>query len=76
MFYFIYFVVFIFRSGKRIEPFYRDYEEFYEEAMEVDVKEPNHEVDDFLYHQELSSTPNSKSSKFSYGSSPGFKFKG
>ncbi|XP_018574446.1 RNA polymerase I-specific transcription initiation factor RRN3 [Anoplophora glabripennis] len=64
------------RSSKKIEPFYREYEETCEEPMDVDTKEPNHEIDDFLCNQELSSTPSSKSNKFSYGSSPGFKFKG
>ncbi|CAG9821895.1 unnamed protein product [Phaedon cochleariae] len=66
------------RSGKKIHPFYRDYEEVVEENFDdTDMKETT-EVDDFLYNHELSSTSNSKSQshKFSYGSSPGFKFKG
>lgn len=33
------------------------------------------EVDDFLYNNEDSTPTNSKTQKFSYGSSPGFKFK-
>ncbi|KAJ8974029.1 hypothetical protein NQ317_001817 [Molorchus minor] len=62
------------RSGKKIEPFYRHYESI-EQTMETDVKETS-EVDDFLCNQELSTTPNTKSNKFLYGSSPGFKYKG
>ncbi|KAJ8920052.1 hypothetical protein NQ315_011705 [Exocentrus adspersus] len=63
------------RSGKKIQPFYRDYEESPQDSMEVDETVSNQEEDDFLCNQELSSTPNSKINKFSYGSSPGFRFK-
>nr|AEE63061.1 unknown [Dendroctonus ponderosae] len=62
------------RSGKRIQPHYRDYEE---EALsgsnDSDAKE--NDLDDFLDSvSDLS--PNLKGSHpFSYGSSPGFRFK-
>lgn len=62
----------LFRSYHRIQPFYREYQEFTEEeTMDVDSKEPD--VDDFLYSLE-GSAPN-KNHNFSYSSSPGFKYK-
>ncbi|KAG5889235.1 hypothetical protein JTB14_006371 [Gonioctena quinquepunctata] len=60
------------RSGKKIQQFYRDYEETLNNSTETEVTETT-EVDDFLYNHELSTTPNTR--RFSYGSSPGFKFK-
>ncbi|CAH1953839.1 unnamed protein product [Acanthoscelides obtectus] len=65
------------RSSKKIQPFYRDYhEELLKEEMEVDLNGKEPDVDDFLYNNDMSSPSNSKTMKFSYGTSPGFKFKG
>ncbi|XP_074030312.1 RNA polymerase I-specific transcription initiation factor RRN3 homolog Tif-IA [Leptinotarsa decemlineata] len=61
------------RSGKKIHPSYRDYEET-ESNRETEQSDAA-EVDDFLFGHEVSSPPKSRSHKFSYGSSPGFKFK-
>lgn len=60
----------------KIANLYREYQEFSEEPMEMDVTESTDttDVDDFL-RQELSTTP-TKSHIFSYSNSPGFKFNG
>ncbi|CAH1185721.1 unnamed protein product [Phyllotreta striolata] len=60
------------RSAKKIEPFYKEYQEADESAETV--MEETSEVDDFLLNEFPNSSKN-KTQKFSYGSSPGFKFK-
>jgi len=63
------------RSGKKIHPHYRDYhEDLLEKTMEVDVDMKESDVDDFL--ENLNDSAPRSSHSFSYGSSPGFKFKG
>ncbi|XP_028142826.2 RNA polymerase I-specific transcription initiation factor RRN3 [Diabrotica virgifera virgifera] len=60
------------RSGEKIRSIYKEYEETSEEIEEIDMKET--EADDFLFNESGGSGKN-KSHQFSYGSSPGFKFK-
>ncbi|XP_072386800.1 RNA polymerase I-specific transcription initiation factor RRN3 [Diabrotica undecimpunctata] len=60
------------RSGAKIKSIYKEYEETNEEMEEIDMKET--EADDFLFNESGGSGKN-KSHQFSYGSSPGFKFK-
>jgi hypothetical protein len=55
-----------------VHPHYRNYEEINLETSDVEMKEVA-DADDFLEHEVSFS---SKSQKFSYGASPGFKFKG
>ncbi|XP_050300204.1 RNA polymerase I-specific transcription initiation factor RRN3 [Anthonomus grandis grandis] len=63
------------RSGEKIQPCYRDYQEKpYSNAMEVDQRQ--NEIDDFLENVEASpSTSHKNVYNFSYSTSPGFKFK-
>lgn len=59
------------RSGKKIAPFYVDYEEKeIDEAME----HKDCELDDFI-DQSHSTVISPKVNRFTYGASPGFKFK-
>jgi RNA polymerase I-specific transcription initiation factor RRN3 len=60
------------RSASKVHPHYRNYEEINLETSDVEMKEVA-DADDFLEHEVSFS---SKSQKFSYGASPGFKFKG
>ncbi|XP_057658400.1 RNA polymerase I-specific transcription initiation factor RRN3 isoform X2 [Diorhabda carinulata] len=63
------------RSGKKIQPIYKEYEEFFEETSNlVEEKKETTDTDDFLFNDSGSVSKN-KSNQFSYGSSPGFKFK-
>lgn len=59
------------RSSQKIQILYKEYKEKRKrnDTEKMDVVE---DVDDFLYQE----NPQSNSFKFSYGSSPGFKFKG
>lgn len=56
------------KSGLKIQPFYRDYQQLTEKEMEGSKKTV--EVDDFLGDEKQSPT---KSNRFSYGASPGYK---
>lgn len=59
------------RSGEKIKPYYRDYQQLAEKEMEFSKRSGIAEVDDFLVGDEkLSPT---KSDRFSYGTSPGYK---
>ncbi|EFA10824.2 RNA polymerase I-specific transcription initiation factor RRN3 [Tribolium castaneum] len=58
------------RSSAKVHPFYRDYKEVSFEVNDSEMREIG-DVDDFLENDF-----NSKTQKFSYGTSPGFKFKG
>ncbi|CAH0555911.1 unnamed protein product [Brassicogethes aeneus] len=61
------------RSSQKIQLLYREYKEKRKQRRETEQMEITEaEVDDFLYQE----NPHSSSYKFSYGSSPGFKFKG
>lgn len=59
------------RSGKKIAPFYVNYEE--KEMKEV-VENKDCELDDFI-DQSHYTVLSPKLNRFTYGSSPGFKFK-
>ncbi|KAF7267870.1 RNA polymerase I-specific transcription initiation factor RRN3 homolog Tif-IA [Rhynchophorus ferrugineus] len=62
------------QSSRKVQPHYRDYhEEMWSHSSEVDHKE-NQEDDDFLDNSHEFTSTNARN-KFSYGSSPGFKFK-
>lgn len=62
------------RSASKIQQFYREYQESDDSSSDKVNKE--NDVDDFLYQtQELSSSLSKSAHKFSYSSSPGFKFK-
>lgn len=58
------------RSGGKIKEYYRDYQELTDREIEENVKSAG-EVDDFLADERHSP---SKSDRFSYGTSPGYKF--
>ncbi|XP_066147081.1 RNA polymerase I-specific transcription initiation factor RRN3 [Euwallacea fornicatus] len=61
------------RSGQKINPYYRHYQEDSFNGH-VDVESRESDVDDFL--ENINDVSNPKGSyQFSYGSSPGFKFK-
>lgn len=63
-----------FRSGNKIQEHYREYSEKYEGNSQDEV-ENNGEIDDDFLYQQNNSAKSSSYKKFSYGSSPGFKFK-
>lgn len=63
------------RSGRKIQPHYRDYQEDAFDSSTEKVETRENDVDDFL-ESVTEMSPNLKGShQFSYGSSPGFKFK-
>jgi len=63
------------RSGRKIQPHYRDYQEDAIDSSTEKVETRENDVDDFL-ESVTEMSPNLKGShQFSYGSSPGFKFK-
>lgn len=63
------------RSGLKIQPYYREYQELTDKEIDDTVKSAvavgGGEVDDFLGEERYSPT---KSDRFSYGTSPGYKF--
>lgn len=62
------------RSGLKIQPHYREYQELSEREMGGGgggVKSTGEQVDDFLGDERQSPT---KNDRFSYGTSPGYKF--
>lgn len=64
-----FYYLFCFRSKVKIEPFYREYVEHPLNYEEVEIGETD--VDDFI----VETSTADRSGLFSYGSSPGFKFK-